>query len=96
MEINPGRDLILSLAGKRLRGEAFTQREENFLEVFASLPGFNNPIQLACPKCRGNLVVMMRETDTPPARTFERTTSGEWRCVCCGTPRVRAGVVHVH
>src|SRR2546428_569245 len=96
MEINPGRDLILNLAGKRIRGEAFTSREQNFLEAVASLPGFNNPVQLACSKCRSNVVVMMTETETPPAQTFERETDGGWLCVWCGTSGVRAHVVHVH
>jgi len=96
MEINPGRDLILNLAGKRIRGEAFTSREQNFLEVFASLPGFNNPVQLACSKCRSNVVLLMKEDETPPAQTFERETNRQWRCVWCGTSGVRAQVVHVH
>lgn len=95
MQISPGRDLILSLAGKRIRGEAFTTREQNFLEVFASLPGFSNPVQLACSRCRSNVVVMMNEADDPPAGTFE-PESDAWRCLQCGISDVHAQVVHIH
>jgi hypothetical protein len=95
MEISPGRDLILSLAGKRIRGEAFTAREENLIEVFASLPGFNNPIQVACPRCRGNVIVMMSEAEIPPTGTFERQSDNAWRCLSCASD-ARAQVVAVH
>jgi hypothetical protein len=96
MEISPGRDLVLSLAGKRIRGEAFTPQERTFLEAIAALPDYRNPVQVACSNCRSNVIVLMNESDAPPAQTFEREANDRWRCVWCGTSGARAQEVRVY
>lgn len=95
MQISPGRDLILSLAGKRVRGEVFTARERSFLEAFATLPGFANPMKLACPNCPENVVVIMSDAEAPPAQTFARDQDESWRCLRCGERGLHTTVVDI-
>lgn len=96
MDINVARDFVLGVAGKQIRGEAISPRERDFVKILASLPGYKNPVKVACPKCAYNVVLLFDENDEIPANTFERDTAGQWHCLWCRTSDATAQVMHVH
>ena len=96
MQISFGRDLVLSLAGKQIRGEAIDPRERAFVKVLASLPGYRNPLKITCASCEYNVILLISEMEDVPPQTFEREPNGEWRCLWCGASGIRGEVMQVH
>jgi hypothetical protein len=91
---------MLMLAGKVLRGEAFTEREASDLKGYQSIfPSLANPVLVGCsvPDHRtGAAVVFTDEVIKDGVVGNIREKDGRWICTACGTgDNVREEVVRV-
>jgi len=98
--IQPVRHLMLDLAGKVIRGEHFTDRENNMLAGFRqAFPDLTNPVHVRCTVSDHRIwgaVVFPGEVieDGVVGNIAER--NGEWICTLCGNgENVHEDVVRV-
>lgn len=87
VSIQPIRHLVLELAGKRIRGEAWTESESNMFDAFRqAFPAIKNPIHIYCTtdNHRSYGILLYDESETlEPGWAIQRT-DGAWFCTMCG------------